>query len=93
MLALIDNPLIRKYVVLGVNYNTYLNHKNAFEVDFDLACIQDFTFINDIYSKVDNIYNEGIFNYIVVSGCKEKDSNFFLENDKDNINILVFEEE
>jgi len=90
---LIDNPLFRKYVVLCVNYNTYLNQKNAFSEDFDFGCIQDFSHIYDVYAKVDTIYNEGIFNYLIVSNCRSKDRDFFLEYSNEGMTVLVIEEE
>ena len=90
---LIDNPLIRKHVVFLVNYNTYLSHENAFSLDYLFGCIQDFSHINDIYKKTDNIYTLGMFNYLVVSDCKYKDRDYFLEYDKEGIEVLVFEEE
>ncbi|MDY5875219.1 MAG: hypothetical protein SPJ74_04020 [Bacilli bacterium] len=90
---LMDNPLIRKHVVFLVNYNLYLNQKDAFSFDYLFGCIQDFTYIQDIYKKTDNIYNEGMFNYLVVSGCKEKDKKFFMEYENEGISVLMFEEE
>lgn len=90
---LMDNPLIRKHVVFLVNYNLYLNQKEAFSFDYLFGCIQDFTYIQDIYKKTDNIYNEGMFNYLVVSGCKEKDKKFFMEYENEGISVLMFEEE
>ena len=91
--ALIDNPLFRKHVVLGVNYNTYLNQKEAFEEDFHFACIQDFSHINDLLQKIDSIEKEGIFHYLVVSNCKYKDREYFLTQEPQATKILVFEEE
>lgn len=93
IMALIDNPIIRKYVVIGVNYNTYLEQKSAFSEDYNFACLQDFSHINDVYQKVDNIYNEGVFNYLVVLDCKYRDRDFFLNYTNDSMKVLVFEEE
>lgn len=90
---LIDNPIFKNHVVLCVNYNTYLNQKKAFLEDFQFGCIQDFSHINDISAKTDNIYNEGIFNYLLVDNCKDKDREFFIKYDKKGMNVLVFEEE
>ena len=73
--------------------NLYLNQKDAFSFDYLFGCIQDFTYIQDIYKKTDNIYNEGMFNYLVVSGCKEKDKKFFMEYENECISVLMFEEE
>ena len=90
---LMDNPLFRKYVVLGVNYNLYQNQDTAFSDDFQFACIQDFTHINDIYQKTEAIIKEGIFSYLFVSDCRYLDRDFFLNYEGSSIEVLVLEEE
>jgi len=90
---LLDNPLFRKYVIMGVNYNNYLAHKEAFSEDFQFACVQDFSHINDIYKKVDDIYKEGIFNYLLVSKCRDTDLDYFTGYEADGLEVLVLEEE
>ena len=93
MLALMDNPMFRKYVVISVHYNTYLDHKEAFFEDYHFACMQDFSHINDVYQKTDNIYKEGIFQYLIVEDCKYKDRDFFINYNSDTMKTLLFEEE
>lgn len=93
IMDLINNPLFQKYVILGVQYNTYLNHKGAFNIDYILACIQDFSHINDIYQKTENIFKEGIFNYLIVSDCREKDRDFFESYENEAMTALMFIEE
>ena len=90
---LLDNPLFRKYVIMGVNYNNYLMHKEAFSEDFQFACRQDFSHINDIYKKVDDIYKEGIFNYLLVSKCRDTDLDYFTSYEADGLEVLILEEE
>ncbi len=90
---LIDNPLFRHYVTLGVSYNIYQSQKDAFLEDFHFACIQDFSHINDVYTKVDTISKDGIFDYTIVSDCKYKDRDFFLQYENEAMDVLVFEEE
>ena len=90
---LMDNPLFQKYVVLGVNYNLYQNQESAFSEDFQFACIQDFTHINDIYQKTETIANEAVFNYLIVSDCRYQDREYFQTYDGNNIEVLVLEEE
>ena len=93
VMALIDNPLFRKYVVLAVEYNTYLNHKGVFFEDYTLACIQDYSHINDVYQKTENIFNEAMFSYLVVSDYKYKDRDFFMDYENETMKVLLFEEE
>ncbi len=93
ILQLMDNPLIRKYVVFGITYNNYVNHRDAFYEDYNFACIQDFSHINDIYTKTDTIYKEGFFNYLIVKDCKYTDLDYFTTYEADGMEVLVFEEE
>ena len=81
ILSLIDNPMFRKNVVLAV------------PEDYRFACMQDFSHINDIYKKVENIYNEGLFQFLIVLDCKEEDSDFFTRYKNDVLRVLRFEEE
>ena len=90
---MMDNPLFRKYVVLGVNLNLYQSQKSAFSEDFQFACIQDFTHINDIYQKTDTIAKEGVFNYLFVRDCRYQDRDYFLTYEGDSIEVLMLEEE
>ena len=90
---LINNPLFRHYVTLGVSYNIYSSQKDAFLEDFHFACIQDFSHINDVYTKLDTISKDGIFDYTIVSDYKYKDRDFFLQFESDAMKVLVFEEE
>lgn len=93
IMTLMDNPIFRKHVVLCVHYNNYLKEKNAFFEDFNLACIQDFSHINDVEFKTNSIYEEGIFNYLIVEKYKPKDFRFFKTYENEAIEILIFEEE
>lgn len=93
LLDLMDNPLFQKYVILGVDYSIYQNQRSAFLADYQFACIQDFTHINDVYQKTDSIYKEGIFNYLIVEDCKYRDRDYFLDYNSDVLKILLFEED
>ena len=90
---LLDNPLFRQYVVLGVSYNIYTNQTDAFGDDFSFACIQDFVHINDVYQKIDTIAKEGVFSYLVVSDYKYKDRDYFTKYENNAMKILLFEED
>ena len=93
VLQLMDNPLIRKYVVFGITYNNYKNHEDAFFEDYNFACIQDFSHINDIYAKTEAIYKEGFFNYLIVKDFRYVDLDYFTTYDAEGIEVLVVEEE
>ena len=91
--SLMDNPIFQKNVFLAVDYSTYLNQKAAFSEDFHFACVQDFSHINDVYMKVDNIYNEGFSHYLIVSNYKPDDKDFFVRYKNEVMSVLLFEEE
>ncbi len=93
VLSLVDNPMFQKYVVLAVPYNTYLNHKSAFAIDVHFASIQDFRHINDLYGKVDSIYNEGFSHYLIVTDYRPDDRDFFINYKNDVMTVMLFEEE
>ena len=93
IMDLLDNPLFQQNVVLAVNYNTYVNQKSAFLIDYRFACIQDFLHINDIYQKVENISKEGFFQYLLVSDYRFKDRDFFTGYENSFMKLLLFEEE
>lgn len=90
---LLNNPIIRKHVVLLVDFNTYLNNKDLFNDNFIYGCIQNYMHINDIYKKTDSIVESGIFKYLVVRECKYKDRAYFLEYANEKLEVLMFEEE
>ena len=91
--SLFDNPMFQKYVVIVIPYNTFLSQRNAFLEDFHFACMQDFRHINDVFQKVEAIYNEGFCHYLIVSDYKEDDKDFFLNYKNDVMSVLMFEED
>ena len=48
---LLNNPLFRNHVVLGVSYNTFSSQRAAFDMDYRFACIQDFVHITIFIRK------------------------------------------
>lgn len=90
---LIDNPLFRRYVIIGVSFPTYQAQEGAFVEDYQFACIQDFSHISDVYQKTDSIRQEGVFRYLIVSDCKYANREYFLGYHNESMEVLVFEEE
>ena len=90
---LMDNPLFRKYVILCCDFHTYLSHKSVFEEDFQFGCKQRFERVNDIYKKTNTIYQEGVFNYLVVLNCRDNDRDYFKTFKADGMEVLLIEED
>lgn len=91
--SLLDNPLLKKYVVLVIDYNIFTSQKSAFDIDYQFACIQDYVHINDIYQKTENIAKEEFFSYLIVSDYRFKDRDFFIKYENNMMKMLLFEEE
>ena len=90
---LMDNPLFRKYVILCCDFHTYLSHKSIFEEDFQFGCTQKFERVSDIYKKTTSIYQEGVFNYLVVLNCRDKDREYFQKFKADGMEVLLIKED
>ncbi len=93
ILSIIRNPLFRKYVIFGVSYDVFLNHRDLMSFSDQFACIQDFTDVEEIYDLVTAIHKDNYFQQLVVKNCKFEDRDFFLEYESDHLEIFVFEEE
>ncbi|MBR6137811.1 MAG: hypothetical protein IKQ06_06630 [Bacilli bacterium] len=93
VLSLIDNPMFQKNVYLAVSYNTYSRYRNTFIEDYNFAFTQDFSHINDIFQKIDAIYNEGFSHYLIVTDCRDDDKDYFINYKNEVMSVLMFEEE
>ena len=72
---------------------TLIVFNDVFYEDYNFACIQDFSHINDIYAKTEAIYKEGFFNYLIVKDFRYVDLDYFITYDVEGMEVLVFEEE
>ncbi len=94
ILDLFDNPLIKRYVVLGiVSDNYYSNQAFIRKYNFSIACIQDFSHINDVNGKLTNLDNSNLFDYILVDSFKDKDYDSFVKYSMVNLNGILFNKE
>ncbi len=91
---LFDNPLVKRYVVLGiVSDNYYSNQAFIRKYNFSIACIQDFSHINDVNGKLTNLDNSNLFDYILVDSFKDKDYDSFVKYSMVNLNGILFNRE
>ena len=94
LLDLFDNPLIKRYVVLGiVSDNYYSNQAFIRKYNFSIACIQDFSHINDVNAKLTNLDNSNLFDYILVDSFKDKDYDSFVKYSMVNLEGILFNKE
>lgn len=94
LLDMLDNPFIKRYVVLGISHNSYISMQSMFKkYGFTLACIQDFSHINDVSNKLNNIDTWNIYNYVVVSLYKTKDLDVIMKYSCVNLEGILFNKE
>lgn len=78
LLEILNNPLIKRYIVIMVNHNNFMNSTLVFrKYNFTYACVQDFTHIFDINSKLTDIDTNYNYKYIIVSDYKDDDVDLF----------------
>ena len=94
LLDLFDNPLVKRYIVLGiVSDNYYSNQAFIKKYNFSIACIQDFSHINDVNTKLTNLDNSNLFDYILVDSFKDKDYDSFVKYSMVNLDGILFNKE
>ena len=91
---LLDNDLLKQYLVFMSNFNTYNSRKNFFSTNnFKYACLQDCLHINDVVNKFNVIDAENVFNYIIINDYKIKDKEDILKYECSNALGLFIDEE
>ncbi len=94
ILNLFNNPLVKRYLVLGIkDDNYYSNQAFIKKYNFSIACIQDFSHINDVSTKLTNLDNSNLFDYVIVDDFKEKDYNEFIKYSLVNMDSILFNKE
>lgn len=79
LFRMIDNPFLKRYVVLGVSFNSYLYHKDFLNyLGFSVACYQDLSHISEVLDRLNSIDAEKFFDYILISDYKDKDKDVIL---------------
>lgn len=76
MFSLLDDNLAKENIILGISYDQYSASRfitEKYKEQYHFACYQDFTYINDYNAKFTNIENAQVFDYIVVTGYKDKE--------------------
>lgn len=93
-LSMLNNPFIKRYLVLCVSNNNYISCQSIFrKYKFSLACIQDFTHINDISTKLSNIDTGNIYDFVIVSSYKSKDLDEIMKYTCVNLEGILFNKE
>lgn len=76
---MIDNPFLKRYLILAVSFNSYTYHKDFLEyLGFKVGCYQDMKHIGEVLDKLNSIDAEKFFDYIFISDYKEKDKEVIL---------------
>lgn len=79
LFKMIDNPFLKRYLVLGVSFNSYVYHKDFLaDLGFRVACCQDLSHISEVLDKLNSIDSEKFFDYILINDYKDKDKDVIL---------------
>ena len=93
IIELVNNPLVKRFLVFGVSNDNYNKCKNLLRTNkFMVACMQDFKYINEIDNKLTNLDN-GDYDYIVALDYKDKDMPIFKKATYVNVKELLFNKE
>lgn len=94
ILNMLNNSFIMRYVVIGLSNTSYMSCRSLInKYKYCLACIQDFSHINDINNKLSNIDNSMIYKYIIVSGYKSDDLEDIMNYSSNNLEGILFSKE
>ena len=79
LFRMIDNPFLKRYLVIGVSFNSYAYHKDFLEyLGFRYACYQDLSHISEVLDKLNSIDAEKFFDYILITDYKDKEKDLIL---------------
>lgn len=93
ILELVNNPLVKRFLVFGISNDNYSKCKNLLRNNnFLVACMQDFKHINDVENKLTNLDN-GDYDYIIAVDYKDKDMAIFNKTTYVNVIELLFNKE
>ena len=92
--VMLDNPLIKRYLTLAISSDSF-NSNQAFlkKFGFSIACIQDFSHINDVDTKLTNLDNSLVFDFVIVKAFKDNDYNTFMKYTPVNMKDILFNKE
>ena len=92
ILSYMDNPLIKKKVVILMDNNSYNSHINLINNhnEYTYGVIVDMSHINDVEKKLDSLSKDKVIKYIIVDKVKNKDYNFIKKYEIDESKKLFF---
>ncbi len=92
--SMLNNPFIKRYLVLGLSHNNYMSCQSLFrKYNFSLACIQDFSHINDVNNKLNNLDSSNIYDYVIISNYKSRDLDDIVKYSCVNLEGILFSKE
>ncbi len=95
LFRMIDNPFLKRYLVLGVSFNSYEYHRDFLEyLGFRVACVQDLSHTVEVLDKLNSIDAEKFFNYILITDYKDKDKDVILQYQcSEDLELYIIKEE
>ncbi len=93
---LLEDKILKEHILLGITYNTIIASKTIQEKrkeKYKFICLQDFTHINDIPTKINNIDTSNLFDYLMVTSYKDKDFKEFENIEVTTMKGILFSKE
>ena len=93
---LLEDKILKEHILLGITYNTIIASKTIQEKrkeKYKFICLQDFTHINDIQTKINNIDTSNLFDYLMVTSYKYKDFKEFENIEVTSMKGILFSKE
>ena len=93
---LLDDKILKEHILLEITYNTLISNKTIQEKrkeKYKFICLQDFTHINDIPTKISNIDTSNLFDYLMVTSYKDKDFKEFENIEVTTMKGILFSKE
>lgn len=93
---LLEDKILKEHILLGITYNTLINNKSIQEKHkekYKFVCLQDFTHINDIPTKISNIDAANLFDYLMITAYKAKDFKEFENIEVTSMKGILFSKE
>lgn len=94
--SLLNDPISKENIFLGVTYTQYTANKIITakkSAGYQFACYQDFTYINDYSMKMTAIESAQVFDYIVITGYKDKEFEWLKKYTPTIVKEILFSKE
>lgn len=93
---LLNDKILKETVMLGITHNELISSKKnqaKKKEGYHFVCYQDFTYINDVATKIDSIDNSNLFDYLMITKYKPKNYQELVKQEPTNMKEILFSKE